>query len=69
MKRQVSSLTKQPYLNVIIVGDDVPSKIYVNNNGSYALPKKQETQQIIKTHIHEIKSGKKEMCRIIETSN
>lgn len=44
-------------------------KIYVNNNGSYALPKKQETQQIIKTHIHEIKSGKKEMCRIIETSN
>ena len=31
VREQVSSLTKQPYLNVIIVGDDVPSKIYVNN--------------------------------------
>lgn len=44
-------------------------KIYVNNNGSYALPRKQETQQAIKTHIHEIKTGKKEMCRIIEKTS
>ena len=31
VKERVSSLSKKPYLNVILVGDDAPSKIYVNN--------------------------------------
>ena len=31
VKERVSSLKKQPFLNVILVGDDAPSKIYVNN--------------------------------------
>ena len=31
VKARVESLNKQPFLNVILVGDDPASKLYVNN--------------------------------------
>jgi hypothetical protein len=39
-------------------------KIYINANGSYALPRKDEVKQNIKDHITEVKSGQKVMCTI-----
>lgn len=41
-------------------------KIYVNANGSYALPRRSEVQQTVKQHIADIKSNKKVMCTIVE---
>lgn len=41
-------------------------RIYVNVNGSYALPRKDETKRVIKDHITEIKSGGKVMCKIVK---
>lgn len=40
-------------------------RIYINNNGSLLLPKKQTTQQNIKDHITEIKSNAKIMCKLV----
>lgn len=44
-------------------------RIYINANGSVNLPRKQETQQAIKEHIAEVKSGMKVMCTIIDKSS
>ena len=41
-------------------------RIYVNAEGSYALPRKKETQQFIKDHITEVKTGLKVMCRVVD---
>lgn len=41
-------------------------RIYVNANGSYTLPRREEVQQTVKEHINDIKSDKKVMCRIVE---
>ena len=43
-------------------------RIYVNANGSYGLKRKEEAQSAIKQHITEVKSGLKEMCRIVDKS-
>lgn len=41
-------------------------KIYVNTNGSFALPRRNEVQQAVKQHISDLKSNKKVMCTIVE---
>lgn len=41
-------------------------KIYINAHGSYNIPRKEEGKTAIKQHIGELKSGLKEMCRIVE---
>lgn len=41
-------------------------KIYINVNGSYRLPRKDEAKEAIKQHISEIKSGLKTMCKIVD---
>ena len=41
-------------------------RIYVNAEGSYTLPRKEETQQFIKDHITEVKTGLKVMCRVVD---
>lgn len=42
-------------------------KIYINNKGSLYLPRKTETQEVIKNHISDIKSGAKFMCTIVDS--
>lgn len=41
-------------------------RMYINIDGSFTLPNKSKTQQIIKNHISEIKSNLKSMCKIIK---
>ena len=41
-------------------------KIYINHNGSYALPRKDEIQDIVKERISEIKANKTVVIRVVK---
>ena len=41
-------------------------KIYINHNGSYALPRKDEIQNAVKERISDIKSNKTVVIRVVK---